>query len=53
MLGLRDSTNVPGTDPLCWKLIYRELSEGFENPGTTPEGAIVRIRSYKMFWASF
>ena len=35
-----DSTNIPGTDSLCWELICSESSDVFELPGITPERAI-------------
>ena len=35
-----DSTKVPGTNPLWWKLICSEFSDLLENPGTPSERAI-------------
>ena len=40
VLGGVDSTKVPGTDPLCWELIYGKFSDIFKKPGPPPEKAI-------------
>ena len=32
VLGERDSTKVPGNDPLCWELICSKFSNIFQKP---------------------
>ena len=44
MLGGGDSTKVPGTDPSCWKQIYYEFGDIYEQPGTPPK----RLIKYKV-----
>ena len=39
-LGGGDSTNVPGTYPSHWELIYSEFSDVFKKPGIPPKSTI-------------